>query len=80
MVTLALNNDFAGALPIHQKYFPLFQNLFVEPNPVPVKYALAKLKVIPSAEVRLPLCEMQASNQKLIDGILTSMGLLGKRS
>jgi 4-hydroxy-tetrahydrodipicolinate synthase len=79
MVSLALNNDFAGAQTIHHKYFPLFQNLFVEPNPVPVKYALQRLKIIPSCEVRLPLCEMSSANQKLIDGILNNLGLIGSK-
>lgn len=79
MVSLALGNDLAGALAIHQKYFPLFDNLFIEPNPVPVKYALQKLKIIPSAEVRLPLCDMTPVNQKKIDGILSSMGLTAKK-
>lgn len=78
MVTLGLNNDFAGALEIHQKYFPLFTDLFIEPNPVPVKYALQKLKVIPSNEVRLPLCEMTPANQKRIDGVLSELGLNAK--
>ena len=79
MVTLALNNDFAGAGLIHEKYFPLFQSLFIEPNPVPVKYALQKLKIIPSREVRLPLCEMTTANQKLLDGVLNSLGLTPKK-
>lgn len=79
MVTLALNNDFAGAREIHLKYFPLFDNLFIEPNPVPVKYALHKLKVIPSAEVRLPLCEMTPANQKKIDGVLSALGFSAKK-
>jgi 4-hydroxy-tetrahydrodipicolinate synthase len=80
MVTLALNNDFAGAGAIHAKYFPLFQALFIEPNPVPVKYALQKLKIIPSGEVRLPLCEMTAANQKLLDGVLSSLGMNVKKT
>jgi len=80
MVTLALNNDFSGAYQIHLKYYPLFQNLFVEPNPVPVKYVLQKLKVLPSCEVRLPLCEMVPANQKLLDATLAQVGMTGKKS
>lgn len=80
MVTLALNNDFAGAYRLHSTYFPLFQNLFIEPNPVPAKYALQKMKVIPSAEVRLPLCEMSTANQKVLDATLAAVGLTGKKA
>ncbi len=75
MVTLALNNDFAGAYKLHAKYFPLFENLFIEPNPVPAKYVLQKLKVIPSNEVRLPLCDMTPAHQKRLDSTLSKVGI-----
>src|SRR6059058_6292688 len=50
------------ALNLHRKMFPLFKDLFIEPNPVPAKTALAWRGVM-SAEVRLPLCEMTDANQ-----------------
>lgn len=51
---------------IHQKYYPLFKDLFIEPNPVPAKFALHRAGFM-SDEVRLPLCEMsQASREKFI--------------
>jgi 4-hydroxy-tetrahydrodipicolinate synthase len=40
----------------------LFKDLFIEPNPVPVKTALGWRGAI-SSEVRLPLCEMSEANQ-----------------
>jgi len=42
--------------------FPLFKDLFIEPNPVPVKTALGWRGAM-SGEVRLPLCEMSEANQ-----------------
>jgi 4-hydroxy-tetrahydrodipicolinate synthase len=42
--------------------FPLFKDLFIEPNPVPVKTALAWRGAM-SGECRLPLCEMSEGNQ-----------------
>src|SRR3954471_5361073 len=42
MVRLALANDFAKAGKIHRQLYPAFKTLFVEPNPVPVKYALQR--------------------------------------
>jgi 4-hydroxy-tetrahydrodipicolinate synthase len=42
--------------------FPIFKDLFIEPNPVPVKTALGWRGMM-SGEVRLPLCEMSQSNQ-----------------
>jgi len=50
------------ALNLHRKMFPLFKDLFIEPNPVPVKTAFAWRGAM-SGEVRLPLCEMSEANQ-----------------
>ncbi len=50
------------AFNLHHKMFPLFKDLFIEPNPVPVKTALGWRGAM-SGEVRLPLCEMSESNQ-----------------
>jgi len=50
------------AADLHHKMFPLFKDLFIEPNPVPVKTALGWLGAM-SGEVRLPLCEMTEANQ-----------------
>jgi len=50
------------AFRLHGKMFPLFKDLFIEPNPVPVKTALAWRGAM-SGEVRLPLCEMSEANQ-----------------
>jgi 4-hydroxy-tetrahydrodipicolinate synthase len=54
--------DAKSAFDLHRKLFPLFKDLFIEPNPVPVKTALGWRGAM-SAEVRLPLCEMSEANQ-----------------
>lgn len=70
LVRLALSGDFVKAAHLHRKLYPVFKTLFIEPNPVPVKAALARAGVISSAEVRLPLSEMPlASNQALIKAL-----------
>jgi 4-hydroxy-tetrahydrodipicolinate synthase len=61
MVRLWLDGDTAGAVALHRRLYPLFKDLFIEPNPVPVKFALSlRGKITP--DVRLPLCEMSAAN------------------
>jgi 4-hydroxy-tetrahydrodipicolinate synthase len=50
------------AFNLHHKMFPIFKDLFIEPNPVPVKTALGWRGSM-SGEVRLPLCEMSEGNQ-----------------
>jgi 4-hydroxy-tetrahydrodipicolinate synthase len=56
------SGDLKSAEKVHRKLLPLFKDLFIEPNPVPVKTALGWRGVM-SGEVRLPLCEMSEANQ-----------------
>jgi 4-hydroxy-tetrahydrodipicolinate synthase len=62
LVHAAESGDLKLAGKLHKKLLPLFKDLFIEPNPVPVKTALAWRDAM-SGEVRLPLCEMSAGNQ-----------------
>ncbi len=54
MVSAALKGDYEQARTIHYKLMPLFNALFLETNPIPVKAALAMMGKM-SEEVRLPL-------------------------
>lgn len=65
MVRLWLAGDIPGAQALHKKFYPLFKDLFVEPNPVPVKFALS-LRGKMTADVRLPLCEMSEANARRV--------------
>jgi 4-hydroxy-tetrahydrodipicolinate synthase len=56
------SGDVKSATNLHHKMFPLFKDLFIEPNPVPVKTALGWRGAM-SGEVRLPLCDMSDANQ-----------------
>jgi len=62
LVGAFVNGDLKRAEGLHRKLYWLFKDLFIEPNPVPIKTALSWRGTI-SAEVRLPLCEMSAANQ-----------------
>jgi len=73
MVLLALADDFAAARKIHQRLYPAFKTLFIEPNPVPIKVALARAGIIGSAEVRLPLCGMSAANARVLEQVLATL-------
>ncbi len=74
MVRLALANDYAKAAKIHRKLYPVFKALFIEPNPVPIKVAVARAGLIRSAAVRPPLCEMSAANARILDQALAAIG------
>ena len=62
LVSAFTNGDIKRAQGLHRKLYWLFKDLFIEPNPVPIKTALSWRGAI-TAEVRLPLCEMSAANQ-----------------
>ena len=62
LVRACESGNLKSAAGLHHKLLPLFKDLFIEPNPVPVKTALG-WRGIMSAEVRLPLCEMTGPNQ-----------------
>ena len=66
LVNTALANDLAKATKLHRKLYPIFKTLFIEPNPVPVKIALARAGIIGSSEVRSPLCEMSKANEQTL--------------
>jgi len=67
--------NFAEALRLHRHYLALFKHLFIEPNPVPAKTALAWLGKS-TAEVRLPLTEILPVNAAILRKTLLELGLL----
>ncbi|MBA3882099.1 MAG: 4-hydroxy-tetrahydrodipicolinate synthase [Chthoniobacterales bacterium] len=62
LVNALSGGDYETARRIQRRLVRLFKDLFIEPNPVPVKTALAWRGHM-SAEVRLPLCEMTPGNE-----------------
>jgi 4-hydroxy-tetrahydrodipicolinate synthase len=59
---------------MHRKYYPLFRDLFIEANPVPVKTALAR-KGWMTEDVRLPLVPLQPQNRDRLEIVLETFGL-----
>lgn len=64
-----------AALRLHEQFYPLFKDLFLETNPVPVKAALAMLGQI-EEEYRLPLTPMSPKNRETLKATMKSCGLL----
>lgn len=75
MVRHALAGRWAEARELHLKYYPLFADLFIDTNPIPVKTALALMGRIEDA-YRLPLCEMSEGLKKRLEATLKSVNLL----
>ena len=65
----ALSGDLAAAQAIDLRLQPLHKDLFVEANPIPVKWAVARMGLIGNA-IRLPLVELSAAHH---DTVLRAM-------
>jgi 4-hydroxy-tetrahydrodipicolinate synthase len=63
LVRAFLDGNLEEARKLHRKFFGLFKDLFIEPNPVPAKTALSWRGAM-TAECRLPLVEMSKANQE----------------
>ncbi|MGN0858211.1 MAG: 4-hydroxy-tetrahydrodipicolinate synthase [Stenotrophomonas sp.] len=72
----ALAGELATARRIQQQLLPLHKALFCEANPIPVKWAAARLGLCGPA-LRLPLTELEAANQPALEAALQQAGLLG---
>ncbi len=71
----AMGGDIAGAVAINNKMIPLHQKLFVEPNPVPVKWALTEMGMMPPG-IRLPLVGLAEECHDTVRGALREAGVL----
>jgi 4-hydroxy-tetrahydrodipicolinate synthase len=74
MTALFNKGETAEALKIHQQLLPLTKALFIESNPIPVKYAMAKLGLC-STEIRAPLGELNTALAPKLDKIMTALNL-----
>lgn len=70
-----MKGDFAAALTQQDRLLPLFDALFVETNPGPVKYAASRLGLC-AAEMRLPMVPVTDAGRKVVDAALSKVGLL----
>jgi 4-hydroxy-tetrahydrodipicolinate synthase len=75
MVKCFATGKSAAALRLHEKFYPLFKDLFIETNPTPVKAALAMMKLI-EEEYRLPLVPMNPKNWDTLRTTLKRCGVL----
>lgn len=68
--------DYAEALRLNDLLFPLHLALFTDNSPAPTKYAMKRLGLITSDEVRLPLAPASAASRARVDAALVHAGLL----
>ncbi len=71
----AIRGDIATAMKIQFQLMPVHKNLFVEANPIPVKWAMARMGLCGHA-LRLPLTPLSDGQQPVVEAALKASGLL----
>ena len=75
LVHTALEGNWKAAQALHDKYVKLFDAMFIDTNPIPVKAALAMMGKIKEV-YRLPLCEMSAADKEALRKAMVAAGVL----
>ena len=71
----AIAGDARRAMEIQFQLMPVHKHLFVEANPIPVKWAVARMGLC-GGTLRLPMTPLSKSNEAVVEGALRSSGLL----
>ncbi len=79
LTRLALQGDFAGARQLQRKFLPLMEMNFIEPNPQPIKAAMAMMGLLKPVW-RLPMIPPQPQTLVTIERVLSSLNMMAQRS
>src|SRR6267143_868316 len=77
---LVEEGDLAAARDLHFQLFELNRSIFLETNPIPLKYMMARMGLLDTPEVRLPLVAIDRERAKILDEVLTRGGLVARVS
>jgi 4-hydroxy-tetrahydrodipicolinate synthase len=69
-------SDIPAARAIHERLLELNQAVFFDTNPIPIKYLMKRLGLIPENEHRLPMAPATAELEQRLDAVLQRAGLL----
>ena len=70
------SNNLSVARLLHQRLFEVNQAVFFDTNPIPIKYMMKRLGLLPTNEHRLPMMPATPELEKRLDGVLRNAGLL----
>ena len=70
------NSDLQKGRDLHQRLLEINQSVFYDTNPIPVKYMMKKLGLMPTNEHRLPMLPATPELERRLDGVLERAGLL----
>jgi 4-hydroxy-tetrahydrodipicolinate synthase len=69
-------SDIPGARALHDRLLEINQAIFFDTNPIPIKYMMKRLGIIPENEHRLPMAPATPELEKRLDAVLERAGLL----
>jgi 4-hydroxy-tetrahydrodipicolinate synthase len=72
----AARGDAATARRLHEDLFELNQSVFFDTNPIPIKYMMKRIGLLPNEEHRLPMMPATPELAERLDGVLRRAGLL----
>jgi 4-hydroxy-tetrahydrodipicolinate synthase len=75
LCTAAISGDVKRAMEIQFKLMPVHKHLFVEANPIPVKWAMHRMGLCGPA-LRLPMTPLTTANEPVVEGALRAAGLI----
>lgn len=71
----AMSGDVQKAMEIQFQLMPIHKNLFVEANPIPVKWAMARMGLC-GGTLRLPMTDLSKSQHQVVEAALLASGLI----
>lgn len=76
MCQAVFDNDLRRGRDLHQQLLEINQAVFYDTNPIPMKYMMKKLGIIPANEHRLPMVPATPDLEARLDGVLRRAGML----
>jgi 4-hydroxy-tetrahydrodipicolinate synthase len=70
------SSDIPAARRLHERLLELNQAVFFDTNPIPIKYMMKRLGMIPENEHRLPMSPATPELERRLDAVLERAGLL----
>ncbi|MDP3267782.1 MAG: 4-hydroxy-tetrahydrodipicolinate synthase [Legionella sp.] len=75
MCDLAMDGDHAACLRLHDKLMPLHELMFIESNPIPVKWVMNRMGLM-DGEIRLPMTELAKEHHETLEKVLKNLDLI----
>ena len=70
------DSDLKKGRDLHQRLLEINQAVFYDTNPIPMKYMMKRMGLMPANEHRLPMVPATPELEKRLDGVLDRAGLL----